>query len=67
MARGDWGGRYLFSSEETALGSRMQSAAQIRGVLEGSWGRRKSSRFIMGIVGVSLWVIGVMNLLTKSP
>ena len=25
------------------------------------------SRLIMGINGVTIWVIGVMNLLTKSP
>ena len=24
-------------------------------------------RFIMGITGVTVWVIGVINLLTKSP
>ena len=25
------------------------------------------SRLIMGIIGVTIWVIGVINLLTKSP
>ena len=25
------------------------------------------SRLIMGIIGVSMWLIRVMNLLTKSP
>ena len=25
------------------------------------------SRLIMGIIGVTIWIIGVINLLTKSP
>ena len=25
------------------------------------------TRLIMGIIGVTIWVIGVINLLTKSP
>ena len=26
-----------------------------------------TSRLIMGIIGVTIWVLGVINLLTKSP
>ena len=36
-----------------------------RAFLEGHWDL--VSRVIMGIIGVTIWVIGVINLLTKSP
>ena len=26
-----------------------------------------ATRLIMGIIGVTIWVIGIINLLTKSP
>ena len=38
--------------------------AVLFGVCLGSWG---PSRLVMGIIGVSIWLTGFMNLLAKSP
>ena len=39
----------------------------IRGLLGRSWGLSISKWFIMGIPGGIIWLIGVLNLLSKSP
>ena len=52
------------------LGLRLKALKQESALLEFlTWGGQGDliSRLIMGIIGVTIWVIGVTNLLTKSP